>query len=101
MCARLMTRTPSWFCSSAIGSWIIAKKAEKNIAPGILRFTIVPVTVNGNPVNGLAMLIGPISITFMMLHVDDIVIGLRKTAGDRLDDAEGAVHPIRPKEGVV
>ena len=47
------------------------------------------------------MLIGPVSVTLVMLHMDHIVIGLRKTAGDGLDDAEGAVHPIRPEEGVV
>ena|SRR5947209_5837689 len=36
-----------------------------------------------------------------MLHVDGVVVGLGKTAGDRLGDAEKTIEEVRTKEWVV
>ena len=80
---------------------IVAEETEENVAPRILRFAIVAVSVNRNPIDRLAVFVRPIGVAFVMLHVHDVVIGLRKTTRDRLRDAEKAIQKRRSKERVV
>jgi tRNA(Ile2) C34 agmatinyltransferase TiaS len=57
--------------------------------------------VNGNPINGFAVVVGPIGIALMVLHVDGVVIGLREAAGDRLNDAKKAIQKLEAEERIV
>ena len=80
---------------------IVAEKTEEDVTPGVLRFAIVPVFVDRDPIGRFTVLIWPIGIAFMMLHVHRIVICLRKTARNRLGDSKEAIEQLRAKEGVV
>src|SRR5947207_5379482 len=80
---------------------MIAKEAEKDVARGIFCFPLMTMLVNRNPLNGFAMLIRSIGVSLMMLHVNRIIVGLRKAAGDRFNHAKDAVHPVGPKEWIM
>ena len=84
-----------------IAAGIIAKEAQENVAPRIFRFAVVTMFVNRNPIDRLAMLVRPIGVALVMLHVDDVVIGLREAARDRLDDSEEPVQKLGAEERVV
>src|SRR5205823_8902342 len=57
---------------------IVTEKAEENIAPWTFRLPIVPMTVDRQPINSVAIFILSIRITLVMLHVDGVVHCLRK-----------------------
>src|SRR5476651_2250409 len=57
---------------------IVPEKAEEHVTPWILRFAVVAMFIDRNPVNGLASFVRPIGVAFMVLHVDGVVVGLRK-----------------------
>ena len=57
--------------------------------------------VNGDPVDGFAVVVGPIGVALMVLHVDGVVIGLREAAGDRLNDAKKAVQKLGTEKRIV
>src|SRR5437016_158645 len=80
---------------------IISEETEKHVAPRIFGFAVMAVLINRNPIDGLAVLIGPIGVAFVMLHVDGIVVGLRKTTRDRLHDSKKPIEERRPEEWIV
>ena len=82
-------------------AWVVAKEAEKNISPRVLGFAVMAVPVDRQPIDRVAVLILPIRIALMMLHVDDVVIGLRKTAGDGLGDPKKPIEELRTEERVM
>jgi len=59
------------------------------------------VFVNGDPVDGFAVIVGPIGISLMVLHVNGVVIGLREAAGDRLNDAKKAIQKLGTEKRIV
>ena len=59
------------------------------------------VFINGDPVDRLARLVRPIGVAFVVLHVDGVVVSLRKATSDRLHDPEKPVEKRRAKERVV
>ena len=61
----------------------------------------MPVFVNGDPVDGFAVIVGPIGISLMVLHVNGVVIGLREAAGDRLNDAKKAIQKLGTEKRIV
>src|SRR5437764_10470705 len=99
--------TPTQFDFTALGqlaldrAGIVTKEAEKNVAPRIFRLTVVPMFVNRDPINRLTIFIRAISIALVMLHVNHVVVGLRKAAGHRFDHSENAVEQLRAEKAVV
>jgi len=81
--------------------WIVPEKTKKNVGPRILGFAVVAMFVNRNPVDCLATLIRSIRVALVVLHVDDIVVSLRKAAGDGFDYAENAIEELRTEKRVV
>ena len=59
------------------------------------------VFVNGDPVDGFAVVVGPIGISLVMLHVNGVVIRLREAAGDRLNDAKKAIQKLGTEKRIV
>src|ERR1700730_17117606 len=53
--------------------WIIAQIAEKDVAPDILRLTIVAMSVNRQPVDGLSFFVGPVAVAHVMPMMDILV----------------------------
>src|SRR6266403_1948308 len=104
---RQLDISPDEFAAAAFSQFpanctnIVAEETEEDVTPGILRFAIVPVFIDRDPIGRFTVLIWPISIAFVMLHVDRIVICLRKTARDRLGDSKEAIEQLGAKEGVV
>ena len=39
----------------------------------MLRFTVMAVFVNRNPINGVTVFVGPIGVSFVMLHMNALV----------------------------
>ena len=59
------------------------------------------VLINGNPIDGLAMFIRTVGISFVVLHVHGVIVGLRKTACDRLHDSKKSIEQRRAEEWVM
>ena len=57
--------------------------------------------VNGDPIDSLAIFIGPVGVPLVMLHVDRVVVGLRMATGDRLDDSEKAIQQRQTEKWIV
>src|SRR4051794_7417150 len=71
----------------------VAEKTEKRIAPHALRLTVLAVTVNGQPIDGIAVLVLPVAVAGMMAHMNPVVISLGKTDDDGFEQAKGVIHP--------
>src|SRR5207249_1268552 len=80
---------------------IVTEKAEENIAPWTFRLPIVPMTVDRQPINSVAIFILSIRISLVMLHVDGVVHCLRKATCDRLRDCKQTIQQFRAEERVV
>src|SRR5438552_6391400 len=74
------------------GADIVAEETQEHVAPRIFRLAVVPVFVNGKPIDGFPFFVRPVGITLVMLHVDRVVVRLRKTTSDRLRDSK---QPIK------
>src|SRR5207247_9728809 len=104
---RQLDISPNPLATSALAQFlpnrsnIIAEETEKHVAPRIFGFAVMAVLINRNPIDGLPVLIGPIGVAFVMLHVDGIVVGLRKTTRDRLHDSKKPIEERRPEEWIV
>ena len=57
--------------------------------------------VNGDPIDRVSILVWPVGIPLVMLHVDGVVVGLRKTTRDRLSDSKEPIEQFRAKERVM
>ncbi len=83
------------------GCWVVPEETQKHIAPGILRFALVAVPIDGKPVDGFARFVEAIGVAFVMLRVHRIIIGLRKAARDRLTQTEEPVEQRLPEKGIM
>src|SRR5215471_4692372 len=59
------------------------------------------VAVNRQPIDGVSTFILPIRVSLVMLHMDRVVHGLRKTAGDGLCDSKQPIEQSQAEERVV
>ena len=59
------------------------------------------VTINGQPINGIAFFVPVIGISLVMLHVHGVVHRLRETAGNGLCDSKNAIQSLGAKERIV
>jgi hypothetical protein len=57
--------------------------------------------VNGDPIDRLPIFAGPVGIPLVMLHMDGVVVGLRKAARDRLSDSKQPIEQFRAEERVM
>src|SRR5881397_2431906 len=57
--------------------------------------------VNGDPIDRLSVFVWPVGVPLVMLHVDGVVVGLRKATRDRLSNSEEAIEQFRAEEGVM
>src|SRR6266545_2706573 len=83
------------------GLGIFAEKTEERVFEGMFGFTFVTVLVNRNPIDGLAVLIGTIGVSLVMLHVNAFVENLAKTDRHRLQDTEQTIEQRRSEIRVV
>src|SRR5260370_37602696 len=104
---RQLDISPDEFATAAFAQFsanctnIVTEKTEEDIAPRVLRFAIVPVFVDRDPIGRFTILIWPVGIALMMLHVHCVVICLRKTARNRLGDSKEAIEQFGAEEGIV
>src|SRR5437667_12267833 len=77
---------------------IVAKETQEHVAPRIFRFAIVPMFVDGNPVDCFSVLIWQVGIALVMLHVDRVVVSLRKAARDRLRNSKEPIQQFRTEK---
>ena len=54
----------------------------------MFRFTVMAMLVNRNPIDRVAMIVGSIGVSLVMLHVNALVKDLAEPDGDRFYDAE-------------
>jgi hypothetical protein len=81
--------------------WIFAEETQKRVFKRMLRFAVVSMFVNRNPIDCRAVVIEPVGISLMMLHVDAFIENLAKADRDRLQDAEQTVEQWGTKVGIV
>src|SRR6266536_3686330 len=70
------------------GLRIFAKEAEEGVLEGVLRFAVVTMFVDRNPINSFTRIIWAVRITFVMLHMNAFVKNLAKPDRDRFHDAK-------------
>src|SRR5262249_37906158 len=52
---------------------VFAKETDECVLQWMLGFAVVSVLVDGNPIDGLTLFIGPVGISLVMLHVNALV----------------------------
>src|SRR5260370_33537301 len=104
---RQLDISPDEFATAAFAQFsanctnIVTEKTEEDIAPRVLRFAIVPVFVDRDPIGRFTVLIWPIGIAFMMFHVHRAEICWQKTARNGLGDSKEAIEKLGGEEGFV
>jgi hypothetical protein len=83
------------------GFGIVAEKAEEHVAQRMLGFAVMPMFVDRKPVDRLAVFVGPVRVSLVMLHVNAIVEGLAETVCDRFEKGKEAVEEPGTEVGVV
>ena len=61
----------------------------------------MPMLVNRKPVDSLAVLVLTIRVALVVLHMDRVVVGLRKATRDRLSDSKEPIEQLRAEERVM
>ena len=64
------------------GLGIFTEKTEESVFEWTLGFAVVTMLVNGNPIDRLAVLVGAIGVTLVMLHVNALVENLAEADCD-------------------
>ena len=59
------------------------------------------VAVDRQPIDGVSIFILPIRVSLVMLHMDRVVHGLGKTAGDGLCDSKQPIEQFQAEERIV
>ena len=54
----------------------------------MLRFTVMAVFVDRNPIDRVTMIVGPIGVALVMLHVNALIKNLAEPDRNRFHDAE-------------
>jgi hypothetical protein len=83
------------------GFWIFPKVTEENVAPGVLRLTVMAVSIDRNPVVRVSVLIGPVAIPHMVPVMNMLVERLRNPKRYRFHDAEKSIKDSRFKERIM
>jgi hypothetical protein len=83
------------------GLGILAKETDKRVFQRMFRFTLMAVLVNRNPIDRVAMIVGPVGVSLVMLHVNAFVKNLPEANRDRFHDAEQAIQQRRTEIGIV
>src|SRR5262249_21693653 len=96
---RLARIFPLQFFKDCLG--IFTEKAQERVFEWTLRFAVVTVFVNGDPIDGLTVLVGTVSISFVMLHVNAFVENLTEADRDRLQDAKQTIDKRRTEIRIV
>ncbi len=83
------------------GLWIFAKVTEENVAPRILRLTVVAMPIDRNPVVGVSVLIRSVTIAHMVPVMDMLVERLGNPKGYRFHDTEQPIKDSPSKERIM
>ena len=67
----------------------------------MLGLAVVPVFVNRNPIDRLAVFVRAVGISLVMLHMDAFIENLTEADGDRFQNAEQAIKQRRTEIGIV
>ena len=67
----------------------------------MLGLAVVPVFVNRNPIDRLAVFVRSVGISLVMLHMDAFIENLTEADGDRFQNAEQAIKQRRTEIGIV
>jgi hypothetical protein len=67
---------------------IFAKETHERVFQRMLRFTVMTVFVDRNPIDGVTVFVGPIGVALVMLHVNALVKNLAEPDRNRFHDAE-------------
>ena len=70
------------------GFWVFAEEAYERVFQRMFRFTVMAVFINRNPIDGLAMIVGPVGVALVMLHMNALVKNLAEANSNRFHDAE-------------
>jgi hypothetical protein len=89
------------FDFSVNGLWILPQVAQENVFPGIFGESIVAMSINGNPVVCVSVLIWPVAISHMMPVMHMLVECLGNPQRHGFHDAEEAIQDSGFKERVV
>ncbi len=74
------------------GLRIFAKETEEGVLEGMLRFAVVTMFVDRNPINSFTRLVRAVRVAFVMLHMNAFVKNLAKPDRDRFHDAKQTVE---------
>ena len=74
------------FLEDSLG--ILAKETDKGVFQRMLRFTVMTVFVDRNPINRVTMIVGSVGVALVMLHVNAVIKNLAEPDRDRLHNAE-------------
>src|SRR6266700_6578379 len=74
------------FLENSLG--VLTKETPECVFQRMLRFTVMAVLVNRNPIDGVTMIVGAVGVSLVMLHVNAVVKNLAEADGDRFHDAE-------------
>jgi hypothetical protein len=72
--------------------WIFSNITEEDVAPGIFRLAIMSVSIDGNPVVALPVLVRSVAIPHVMTMMHMFVKRLRIPKSHRLHDAKQPVN---------
>ena len=74
------------FLENSLG--VLAKETPECVFQRMLRFTVMAVLVNRNPIDRVTMIVGSVGVALVMLHVNALVKDLTEANGNRFHDAE-------------
>ena len=61
---------------------VFTEETQESVLERVLGVTVMSMPVNGNPIDGLTMLVGAVSVSLVVLHVNALVKNLAKPNGD-------------------
>ena len=67
---------------------VLAEETHERVFQRMLRFTVMPVFVDRNPIDRVTMIVGSVGVALVMLHVNALVKDLTEANGNRFHDAE-------------
>jgi len=81
---------PFYLCVDFL--WIFPKVAQENITPGVFRLSIMTMSIDGNPVVRVSMLIRAVAVAHMVPVMHMLVESLRNAQRNRFHDAEKSIQ---------
>ena len=80
---------------------VVPEKAQKNVRPDVLRFVVVAMFVDGNRIDGFAPFVRKITVTLMMLEMNQVIKLLGITHCYRQQPAEKSIGRFPLKVWIV